>query len=163
MPVRISVFGPYWPRRNLDRLIDLRDGLVEAGFADTELVRDRPDPPGPQPTAEEKSFYYLDRSDFNIMFFPRYGDKSGVSIEVRHVLELGPEIKRNTLLIVEIRLGEHDPLAVLTSLLRDAPEFSKLRVAKVVQRDDKLLLSTARSFVERRLIEDRRYLELTGH
>jgi len=104
----------------------------------------------------------LERSDFNVMFFPRFGDKSGVSIEVRHVLGLGPEIKRSTLLIAEIRLGEHDPLAVLTSLLRDAPEFSKLRVAKVLQRDDKLVLNAARSFVERRLIEDGRYSELLG-
>ncbi len=143
----------------MKRLEELRDDLKAAGFDDTELVLDRANPPNGDRTwaADDKSYYYVEHSDFNIFFFPRVGDKSGVSLEIKHLMEQGIETQRNSILVVEMSTHLEDPLSSITSLLREAPQFSRLNVVKIPVRRDDLLLEYARGFLERRLIEQGRY------
>ncbi|MFX1258539.1 MAG: hypothetical protein ACFFAN_11805 [Promethearchaeota archaeon] len=88
---KITIYGPYYPETERDRLYNLKRYLEERNINDINLVRDYPLNffPFPLPSDEdqrnlERSRYCLKKSDLNILIFTFKGECSGVCKELDH-------------------------------------------------------------------------------
>ena len=136
----VVIYGSYAPHIK-PYLIDIRDFLRGNGYEKTFLVEDLPNVNinGFDADMEQKSIYYLEASDVNLLFFFKHTDNQSVAIEARHVLdENNPHLIGKSIFFEE-KEPEDEYSAILT-LLRDrlkrkritAIPFSKGNVLRIV-------------------------------
>ena len=89
----ITLYGPYAPPEELDRLECLIDCLKLRGFDNIKLVKDFPPdfftislPENENERILEKSLYCLKNSDLNILVFTLDGINAGVAIELNYCI-----------------------------------------------------------------------------
>ncbi len=134
----VVIYGSYAPNVKL-HLSDIRDFLQGKGYEKTFLVEDLPNISinGFEADMEQKSIYYLEASDVNLLFFFRHTDNQSVAREAHYVLDDLRLIGKS--IFFEEKEPEDEYSAILT-LLRDrlkrkqitAIPFSKENMLNIV-------------------------------
>ena len=92
----IVIFGPY-KKGGLQRLKDLKQSLIDAGYSKTSLVNDQNDPPGLSKSLRDdvrftrKSLYWLERCQVALFVFFNNIPFGSVIVEITKLLTSMPE------------------------------------------------------------------------
>lgn len=89
----ITIYGPYYPQSELDRINNLKKFVRKGGFIKINLVKFYPSshfpftlPSNPDSRNLERSRYCLRTSDLNIIIFTFKGENTGVALELDYAL-----------------------------------------------------------------------------
>ena len=134
----IVIYGSYAPHIK-PMLIKIKEFLRDRGYENTFLVEDLPNIEinGFVADMEQKSTYYLERSDVNLLFFFKHTDNQSVAIEADYVLN-NPELIGKSIFFEE-KEPEENYSGILTLLgdkldrknIKSIP-FSRENILKVV-------------------------------
>jgi hypothetical protein len=118
---RITIYGAYYPKEELDRLKNLRKYLKKQKFKRVNLVMNYPRNFFKIPYIEngdefiyEKSIYCVENSDLNIFIYTYDGKLEGESIELNYAIDHAKDF------LIFIETGENLPACsrVITGLLK---------------------------------------------
>ncbi|RLI81833.1 hypothetical protein DRP04_05250 [Archaeoglobales archaeon] len=120
----VVIYGSYAPHIK-PHLIEIRDFLRGKGYEKTFLVEDLPniDINGFEADMEQKSIYYLEASDVNLLFFFKHTDNQSVAREAHYVLD-NPHLIGKSIFFDE-KEPEDEYSGILT-LLRDRLERKRI-------------------------------------
>ncbi len=147
----LTIYGPYYPREERNRLDRVRNYLKKNNFKKTNLVRDYPSRYFPDLHLIKdqdrrnlhRSRYCLETSDLNILIFTFNGDNQGVATELVYCIE------NNCDYLVFIETKEEKGRIILASstlIIGSLKEMGK-KLFKFAEGDDKELFDAVYSRV----------------
>ena len=147
--MRIGIYGAYFPEKDHDVLIRLRDKLSEEGFSATYLVEDIQDRGRLGSDNFLKSKFSLEQSNINLFVSTFTGMAQGYTVELQHVLSNLELIFKSCILPeTEYDENKNEIHSALTSLLEQDIAGINFKVSKWIRGNFEDLVEAAKAQID---------------
>lgn len=153
--LEITIYGSYFPLTEKERLLDLKQFLIERGYISTKLVDERPNPRSLDAWGLSKACLVF--SDVNFLVFTHAGKRHGVIRELAYCRDSFEMLDRRWRCVVfEEILDNRSALPKLSS--EDIDRLQEARIRRVEFENDDELKNLAAGMAFRYLKDLAEYL-----
>jgi hypothetical protein len=147
--IRVGIYGAYFPERDHQILVNLRDRLRVEGFTTTYLVEDVEDRGRFRNDRFLKSQFSIEQSNVNLFVATFNGMAQGYTIELQHILR-NPEFIFKSCILPESEFDENGNTVhrAVTSLMEQDISGVNLKVSQWQKGDFEDLLESAKAVID---------------
>lgn len=125
---RIILFGSYYPPKEKEFLIKIRDALRNDGYNKTWLVENYPNCKGLG--IREKSILCLEYSHINFFIITFEGVGKGVTVELEEIIRNATKLSFKTVVCYEIKYENNNRILSLSPLQEDGLISAKIKTVE---------------------------------